>query len=661
MMTTHAITERPPRLVLRFAILTALCLGAGAAAILLFTRHLHTVQAEKAAAHQAELLAETILSQELEPSDFLRPAGAERRAELDKLFRRKALLKGTVLVTLTRPDRLVTYSNDHTLIGRRTGDAARTKEVLAGTLTSDVTSIPEPRTGSRLKVLRSYVPLATGNRRGIVGIYQDYSPIESAAQSAFLPVAGILELVLLLLYVTLVPILARVSRRLQRHVEKIQHQAFHDDLTELPNRLHFRESISAAIAASAQESVPVAVLLLDLDRFKEINDTLGHQCGDDLLKELAVRLRGVTGDEALLARLGGDEFGIVAPASNADDALRLAQSVRSSLEEPFVAQGVPLVIEASVGVSIFPTNGADVDTLIQHADVAMYSAKDKRLGVALYEDSLDTSTAAELALMGELRTALEREEIVLYYQPQIDVRTGRVSGLEALIRWEHPDRGLLPPNSFIPLVERTGISTSLTEYVLSGVANQLRGWRDGGVEIDVTVAVNLTMFDLLDTSLPGKVAGLLEEAGVEPQRLELEITERVIMADPVRVRDVVEQLKETGVRIAIDDFGTGYSSLSYLKSLPVDVIKIDRSFVMNMMEDESDRAIVRSTIDLAHNLGLTVVAEGVDSQDTLDELARYGCDVAQGFHIARPQAAERLYVNSAVLPDRGEQAVAVSS
>jgi diguanylate cyclase (GGDEF)-like protein len=655
------MAERPPRLVLRFAILTALCLGAGAAAILLFTRHLHTVQAERAAADQAGLLAETILRDVLEPSDFERAATPARRAELDRLFGRKALRNGAILVTLSRPDRVVTYSTDHTLIGQKTGDAERTKEVLAGTLTSDVTSIPEPQTGSMLKVLRSFAPLTVENRQGIVGIYQDYSPIEASAQSAFLPVAGILELVLLLLYVTLVPILARVSRRLQRHVEKIQHQALHDDLTALPNRLHFREHIAAAIASEQGAAHRVAVLLLDLDRFKEINDTLGHQCGDELLKELALRLRGVTGDDTLLARLGGDEFGIVAPGRDAEEAQALARSVCEALQAPFVARGVPLVIEASVGISIHPTHGRDVDTLIQHADVAMYAAKDKRLGVAVYEDSLDTSTAADLALMSELRAALEREEIVLHYQPQIDVTSGRVVGMEALVRWEHPERGLVPPNSFIPLVERTGLSTSLTEYVLRRVARQLQEWREAGVEIDVTVAVNLTMFDLLDTSLPGKVARLLEEAGVDPGRLELEITERVIMADPVRVRGVVEQLKKIGVRIAIDDFGTGYSSLSYLKSLPVDVLKIDRSFVLSMTVDQSDRAIVRSTIDLAHNLGLSVVAEGVDNEETLEELARYGCDVAQGFYISRPQAAERIYFNAPAPADSDEQAVVVSS
>jgi predicted signal transduction protein with EAL and GGDEF domain len=353
----------------------------------------------------------------------------------------------------------------------------------------------------------------------------------------------------------------------------------------------------------------------------------------------------------MLARLGGDEFGIVAPGLDSGEAMGLAERVRSALEAPFVVRGVPLVIEASIGISLYPEHGADVDTLIQHADVAMYEAKDKRLGVALYAETLDTGTADELALMSELRKALEREEILIHYQPQIDVKSGGVAGMEALVRWQHPGRGLLQPGAFIPLVERTGLSTALSEYVLAKVIAQLQEWRDAGAELDVTMAVNLTMFDLLDTSLPEKVDQLLAEAGVEPHRLELEITERVIMADPVRVRDVVERLKATGVRLAIDDFGTGYSSLSYLKTLPIDVIKIDRSFVMAMADDESDCAIVRSTIDLAHNLGLSVIAEGVETQETLDELARYGCDMAQGFHIARPRAADELWLDGASLSE----------
>jgi diguanylate cyclase (GGDEF)-like protein len=628
--------ERPPRLVLRFALLTALCLGAGAAAILLFTRHLHTVQAEKAAAQHAELVVETVLADKLGAADFAAPVGAERRSELDRLTRGKVLGSGAVLVTLSRFDRLVTYSTDSAMIGRRLASEARTKEVLSGTLTSDVTSIRDAQTqGERLKVLRSYVPLKRGGRVGIVGLYKDYGPIESAAREAFLPVAGILELVLVVLYILLIPLLARVSRRLRNYVERIRYQALHDDLTDLPNRLHFRTSISQSIEAARRDRSRVAVLLLDLDRFKEINDTLGHQSGDELLKELATRLRALTTVTVMLARLGGDEFGIVAHGAGASVALDLAEHVRAAIEPPFLIQGIPLVIEASIGISIYPEHGDDVDALVQKADVAMYGAKDRRLGIAVYDGNLDTNTADHLALVSELRRALDGEEIVLYFQPQADVRTGTVVGAEALIRWQHPVRGLMPPNDFVPYVERTGMSTALSAYVLTGAARQLREWRDQGV--DLSLAVNLTMHDLLDTSLPDRVAEMLERFDVDPARLELEITERVIMADPVRVKDVVERLKRIGVRLAIDDFGTGYSSLSYLKSLPLDVIKIDRSFVMGM-DRASDQAIVRSTIDLGHNLGLTVVAEGVEDQETLDELSRYGCDLVQGYLIARPAA-----------------------
>jgi diguanylate cyclase len=593
------------------------------------------VQAEKAAAQHAELLVETVLAEQLRASDFAAPVDRERRNQLDRITRGKVLGSGAVLVTLSRADRVVTYSSDPTMIGRRLASGARTTEVVAGTLTSDVTSIRDEHVGGRLKVLRSYVPFKTGGRVGIVGVYKDYGPIESAAREAFLPVAGILELVLVVLYILLIPLLARVSRRLRNHVERIRYQALHDDLTDLPNRLHFRTSISQSIEVARRDGNRVAVLLLDLDRFKEINDTLGHQSGDELLKELATRLRALTTERVMLARLGGDEFGILAHGAGASVALDLAEHVRAAIEPPFLIQGIPLVIEASIGISIYPEHGDGVDALLQKADVAMYGAKDRRLGIAVYDGNLDTNTADHLALMSELRRALDAGEIVLHFQPQADVRTGTVVGAEALIRWQHPVRGLMPPNDFVPHVERTGMSTALSGYVLSAAARQLREWRDQGV--DVSLAVNLTMHDLLDASLPDRVAEMLERFAVDPARLELEITERVIMADPVRVKNVVERLKRIGVRLAIDDFGTGYSSLSYLKSLPLDVIKIDRSFVMGM-DQESDRAIVRSTIDLGHNLGLTVVAEGVEDNATLDELGEYGCDLVQGYLIARPAA-----------------------
>jgi diguanylate cyclase (GGDEF)-like protein len=639
-MSDHAkVIERPPRLVMRFGVVTALCLGLGGAAILLFTRHVNTLEAERAAAKHAQLVAEDVLADHLQSKDFARPVTPSRRAQLDELFRRKILRPGTVQVSLSRPDRVVTYSTDHALIGLRVASASRTKEALDGTLTSDVTTLPDPQRG-KLKALRTYVPVSVGGRRGVVAVHQDYGPIQATARAALLPVAGILEVVLVLLFASLVPLLIRVTRRLRRHAERIQHQALHDELTGLPNRLSFRNEILRAVAAARDES-PVTVLILDLDRFKEINETLGHRSGDELLKGCAERLRGLTPEPAILARLGGDEFGIVCPGMTTAQASALAEDIRAELETPVLVNEIPLVVEASVGISAYPDNGRGVDEILQTADAAVSLAKDRHLGVAYHQGTLEASTANALTLVSQLRPALEKKELILHYQAQMDVQTGEITGAEALVRWLHPDRGLLQPGSFVPFVERTGASKALSAYVLAEAASQLRSWQEQGYPIGV--AVNLTMFDLLDIRLPEQIAELVDRSGIEPQRLELEITESLIMGDPDRVRGVVERLKQIGVRIAIDDFGTGYSSLSYLKTLPVDVIKIDRSFVMGMATDESDAAIVQSTIELAHNLGLGVVAEGVEDAETLEALAQFGCDVAQGYFIARPCGAAEFW------------------
>jgi diguanylate cyclase (GGDEF)-like protein len=645
--------------VLRFAVVTAVSLGLGAAAILVFMRHLDTVQAERTAAAHAQFLAGHILSAELRASDLMRPVTAGRRNELDGLLRRKVLGPGTVLATLNRPDRLITYSTDHRLIGRSAADAARTRDAIAGTVTSELTSIPDSRgAGGSLKVLRSHVPLAVGGASGVATIYQDYGPIEREAKAALVPVAGILELVLVLLLVLVVPLLVRVSRRLRRYVERIQYQALHDDLTELPNRLHFRDRIARAVEAARRNDAHVAVLLLDVDRFKDVNETLGHQSGDELLKALAARLHACMGERGLLARVGGDEFGLVAPGLTADEALAHAQEIRAAVEEPLAVGEVPLIVEASVGVAVYPENGEDAESLLQTADAAMHAAKDRRVGVIVYDGILDENTKTALTLVGELRPALARNELVLHYQPQVALDSGAVVGAEALVRWQHPELGLLQPGAFVPFVERTGASRALSSYVLEHAARQVRDWRGRGR--DVSVAVNLTMFDLLDAGVPEQVANLLERTGLEAHRLELEITESVIMSEPTRVREVLARLKAIGVRLAIDDFGTGYSSLGYLKTLSVDVLKIDRSFVMAMETSEPDRAIVRSTIELAHNLGLAVVAEGVESAATLDELARYGCDLAQGFHIARPCPADEFWAATAAFGGRREPAAAAA-
>jgi diguanylate cyclase (GGDEF)-like protein len=375
-------------------------------------------------------------------------------------------------------------------------------------------------------------------------------------------------------------------------------------------------------------------MLLDVDRFKEINDALGHDTGDLLLQELGARLSAELRASETFARLGGDEFAILLPTASAEDATLLGSRLRVALEKPFALRGLPLEVAASIGVAIYPDHGEDADILLQHADVAMYVAKEAHAGTAVYDAEQDTNDADRLALAGELRRAIETEELVVYFQPKAELETGRILGAEALVRWQHPERGFIPPNEFIPIAERTGLIKPLSRYVLAAAIEQCAVWGTAGLELQV--AVNLTIPDLLELELPDRIAALLEEKGVRPEQLELEITESTILADPFRVRVVLNRLNEMGLRLAIDDFGTGYSSLAYLRNLPVHAIKIDRSFVMGMSEDASDATIVRSTIDLAHNLGLEVVAEGVESQEVWDALRAEGCSLAQGYFIAKP-------------------------
>ena len=494
--------------------------------------------------------------------------------------------------------------------------------------------------------MRTYAPVAVRGGSGVAVIYQDYEPIARAANATFLPVAGIFEAVLVLLFVALVPILRRVTLRMRRQMDEIRHRAHYDELTGLPNRTLFKARIEEALDASEPAGDTVVVMLLDVDRFKEVNDALGHDTGDLLLQELGVRLQKLCEDEGA-ARLGGDEFGILLPQASVEEATLLAERIHASLENSFDLRGFSLEVATSIGVAAFREHGEDAGTLLQHADVAMYVAKAAHAGTAVYSAEQDTNDAAKLALAGELRGAIENDELVVYFQPKAELESGCIVGAEALVRWQHPERGFIPPNDFIPLAERTGLIKPLTRHVLAAALEQCREWSANG--LDLHVAVNLSIPDLLDLELPDRIAALLAQAGVAPEQLELEITESTILADPFRVRHVLDRLNEMGVRLTIDDFGTGYSSLAYLKSLPVQTIKIDRSFVTDMLGNESDAAIVRSTIDLARNLGLRVVAEGVETQAVWDVLREQGCTLAQGYLISKPAPAEEL---AGLLEDR---------
>jgi diguanylate cyclase (GGDEF)-like protein len=630
----------PPRLVLRFAVYTALGLAIAAAGILVFVRHYAIAQAERAVTFHTSFVAESILRDRLRPSDLQQPVTRARRTQLDRLFRRQVLVAGALRVALYAPDGRITYSSDHSLIGSRASHPSAVRSALTEQEAHQVSPIRV--SGLETKVFRSYSPvrLDRATSAGAFELDQDYTPIASAARRAFLPVAGVLEFLLLGLYGALFPLLRRVTRRLRSHMTEFEHQALHDSLTGLPNRELFRERVAHALKETRSGSEGLIVMIFDLDHFKEINDTLGHQSGDHVLRLLAQRLRTVMRDSDTVARLGGDEFGVLAPGTaDSDTALQLAARVQRAMERPFLVSGLTLEIEASIGIAVSPEHGDDVETLVRHADVAMYLSKETH-HPELYDRGHDHYSPDRLALVGELRKAIDDRQLVVYYQPRVELSTGAARSVEALVRWAHPERGLLGPGEFLPLAQHTGVVRLITHYVLEAALRQCRAWRDLG--LDVNVGVNLFSRDLLDRGLPDEVGRLLATNGLDPRRLELEITEDTILADPARTAVILEKLGERGVALAIDDFGTGYSSLNYLKRLPVDVLKIDRSFVSRMEVDEDDAIIVRSTIELGHNLGLLVVAEGVENQETLVRLAELGCDTAQGYHLSRPVPADEL-------------------
>ncbi len=431
----------------------------------------------------------------------------------------------------------------------------------------------------------------------------------------------------------------RAARR--RAEMALAHQALHDDLTDLPNRHLLNDRLQQAILSAQRQHGALALLVMDLDRFKEINDTFGHHCGDILLQQVAERLVGLVRAADTVARLGGDEFAVILPgARTAHEAQLTAQKILAGLEPAFVVSGQTLDVGASVGVVCWPQHGQDAETLLRHGDVAMYAAKRGRIGSVIYSPFDDEHTPDRLALLGELRTAIEQNQLVLHYQIKVSATESEGRLVEALVRWNHPQRGLLMPDMFIPLAEQTGVISSLGKWVLNAALKQCRQWQEQGLRVGV--AVNLSMHDLHDSTLPQTIDQLLRKHHVAPQQLVLEITESSLMTNAGRAADIAREVSQVGVSISIDDFGTGYSSLAYLKRLSVHELKIDRSFVSNMANDASDAAIVQSTIELGHNLGLRVVAEGVEDSDTWRRLAGLGCDLGQGYFLGRPMAAGDL-------------------
>jgi diguanylate cyclase (GGDEF)-like protein len=528
----------------------------------------------------------------------------------------------------------VTFSDDGSVLGAvPASDPAFQKAAHGGT---DVTVVsdPEQAPGTTVRVLQPVIAASNGRSTGVLEVYLPYDAIAKKVQADTRHTIWRMGLGLLGLYAVLALISWWTTRALRRNAAAHEHQALHDALTGLPNRELFRRTAEEALE-QGRRGQGGALVLVDLDHFKEVNDTLGHHCGDELLRVVAQRLSGSLRTDDTVARLGGDEFGLVLPrAADREATVALLQRVRAELAEEITLGKVSLSVEASFGVCFYPDTADSVEGLLQHADAAMYQGKHGPVGVVVYEPSPEPHATHSLVVQKELREALERDELVLHYQPKLELGTGRVHGLEALVRWEHPQRGLLPPSEFLPVAERSELIEPLTAWVLRRALLDHADWTAQGLPWGV--AVNVSARNLGSLDFAATVAGIIAETGADPADLHLEVTETALAFDAEAASEVVEALAAQGISISVDDFGIGYTSLSQLRHLTVSEVKIDRTFVAGLSGSEQDRAIVESVIGLGHSLGFSVTAEGVETDDVAQWLVDAGCDRAQGFLWMRP-------------------------
>ncbi|MDT8453146.1 MAG: EAL domain-containing protein [Gammaproteobacteria bacterium] len=429
-----------------------------------------------------------------------------------------------------------------------------------------------------------------------------------------------------------------LASAIQTETSALEHQALHDPLTDMPNRKLFNNQLQQLISNSIPNHDNFVLILSDLNRFKEINDTLGHHIGDVVLQKVAERLNDTLRSNDLVARLGGDEFGILLANSTIEQAKITVKKILEAFEQAFDIEDHNLDIGLSMGLVEYPQHGNDVNILLQRADVAMYSAKNNHLGFCVYKPSEDGHAVSRLALAAELRQAINSQTLRLFYQPKIDLSTGQIYGAEALLRWEHPERGFISPDDFIPLAEHTGLISAITCFVIDSAARQCAAWNALGHKL--MISINVSMNCIHNARLPAKLNEVILTNKIAPDQITLELTENIFIKDPVRSKKILNNISQMGVGISIDDFGTGYSSMAYLKQLPVSEIKIDRSFVLEMLEDENDEVIVHATIDLAHNLGIKVIAEGVESLEVAKRLKELNCDAAQGFYLGHPMEVD---------------------
>jgi diguanylate cyclase len=515
---------------------------------------------------------------------------------------------------------------------------AASGEVVASLTTLDADNASGPRGPAAVEV---YLPLlagTSGQRVGVLEIYLPYAPIANDVNAGLSRLYRYLAMGLGLLYVLLFAISLAVGRRLRKQVKLTRYVGEHDVLTDLPNRILFQSQAEAELRRAREAGESTAIGVVDLDRFKEINDTLGHRNGDALLSILSSVMRAQLPATSVVARLGGDEFGF-ALSGGAELEANLVR-LRDALAAEILIRGIPLSIESSIGYALAPLDGETLDELLPLAEIAMYAAKEHHLGVARYDAEQNHFIAADLALMADLRLAIADDQLTLHYQPQISIATGEVEAVEALVRWQHPVEGLIFPDRFIGLAEKTDLIDRLTEWVLQRALDDSTQFRPSTKEL--CVAVNISARNLSKAGFASKVVRTLSASGFNPGRLILEVTETALMTDPLRATQSLEELGAAGVSLSIDDFGVGQTSLSYLSSLPISELKIDRSFITDMRDDDGHAAIVRAIVDLGHNLGFRVVGEGVEDVGVLHELSVAGCDVAQGYHFAKPMPIDVL-------------------
>jgi diguanylate cyclase (GGDEF)-like protein len=581
---------------------------------------------------QAAVIEQMAIAPALRGADLSKGLSAPERDRLSSATD-LAIFQGSVFrLRLLSFTGVVTFSDDGSVRGAVPASDPAFRAAASGVVDARIVEAGAQTSAAAIRVLQPVIAESNGQAIGVLEVYLPYEPIAAKVQADTRGTMTRLTFGLVGLYAVLALISWWTTRALRRHAAAHEHQALHDPLTGLPNRELFRQMAEEALTRGRDRG---ALVLVDLDHFKEVNDTLGHHAGDELLRVVGRRLRESLRTDDTVARLGGDEFGLVLPGGgDREETVALLTRVRDELGQEVTLDGATLSVEASFGVCFYPDDADTVEGLLQHADAAMYRGKHSTTGVMVYETAAPRPAADALVMQRELRQGLEHDEFVLHYQPKIELSTGRVTSLEALVRWRHPERGLLLPSEFLAVAERSELIEPLTRWVLRRALVDYTAWTAAGH--DWTVAVNVSARNLSSLEFAGSVRQMLQEAGVPPDRLHVEATETAFAFDAELTGQVFEALRAEGISVSIDDFGSGFTGLSQLRTLKVAEIKIDRVFIAGLPDKQQDRAIVRSVIDLGHRLGCLVTAEGVERQDVADWLVDAGCDHGQGYLWLRP-------------------------